>query len=303
MRPIKHDVNLRRAVFWNVKQSLPRSLTTIEWEDTFVGVYSQNNPQLLFCICGFRIRILPKIRTTSGEQFSLKDALWNLTDEIRQVLMSSGLTTFSKIVNKWITVLIGLMTYYPEAVIHTNEWLNLGDAVAVPSCRFYTLKELGGLGMLSTGNVLILQSDLRCSKQADVAVLGFSPVGPESFTERKEANAQNRRLTLEDLQDSWDRGIPRVNILFHKARHTLLACDRGWRVRTDRKQYQLLLFFFQRFPSHTHQLDGNAFWWTSQRHDGKLWQPNNYRLDVIAALGSVEGIPEHTLFKGTYFPT
>jgi pre-mRNA-processing factor 8 len=30
MRLIKHDVNLGRAVFWNVKQSLPRSLTTIK---------------------------------------------------------------------------------------------------------------------------------------------------------------------------------------------------------------------------------------------------------------------------------
>jgi len=30
---------------------------------------------------------------------------------------------------------------------------------------------------------------------------------------------------------------------------------------------------------------------------------NNYRVDVIAALGGVEGILEHTLFKGTYFPT
>jgi pre-mRNA-processing factor 8 len=50
MRLIKHDVNLGSAVFWNVKQSLPRSLTTIEWEDTFVGVYSQNNPRLLFSI-------------------------------------------------------------------------------------------------------------------------------------------------------------------------------------------------------------------------------------------------------------
>ena len=30
---------------------------------------------------------------------------------------------------------------------------------------------------------------------------------------------------------------------------------------------------------------------------------NNYRIDVIAALGGVEGILEHTLFKGTYFPT
>jgi pre-mRNA-processing factor 8 len=81
MRLIKHDVNLGRAVFWNVKQSLPRSLTTIEWDDTFVSVYSQNNPQLLFSMCGFEIRILPKIRTMGGEQFSLKDAVWNLTNE------------------------------------------------------------------------------------------------------------------------------------------------------------------------------------------------------------------------------
>lgn len=49
--------------------------------------------------------------------------------------------------------------------------------------------------------------------------------------------------------------------------------------------------------------NSNPFWWTSQRHDGKLWQLNNYRVDVIAALGGVEGILEHTLFKGTYFPT
>ena len=35
--------------------------------------------------------------------------------------MSSGFTTFSKIVNKWNTALIGLMTYYP--VMHTNELL------------------------------------------------------------------------------------------------------------------------------------------------------------------------------------
>ena len=38
--------------------------------------------------------------------------------------MSSGSTTFSKIVNKWNTALIGLMTYYCEAVIHTNELLD-----------------------------------------------------------------------------------------------------------------------------------------------------------------------------------
>ena len=64
-------------------------------------------------------------------------------------------------------------------------------------------------------------------------------VWSEYSMKRKEANAQNRRLTLEDLEDSWDRGIPRINTLFQKDRHTL-AYDRGWRVRTDWKQYQLL---------------------------------------------------------------
>ncbi|KAH6911378.1 pre-mRNA-processing-splicing factor [Coprinopsis sp. MPI-PUGE-AT-0042] len=345
MRLIKHDVNLGRAVFWNVKQSLPRSLTTIEWEDTFVSVFSKDNPQLLFSMCGFEVRILPKCRTTSGEQFSLKDSVWNLTNEqtkertaqaflrvsddgvqafnnrIRQVLMSSGSTTFSKIVNKWNTALIGLMTYYREAVIHTNELLDslvkaenkiqtrvkIGLNSKMPSrfppVVFYTPKELGGLGMLSMGHVLIPQSDLRWSKQTDVAVTHFragmtheedqlipnlyrylqpweaefldsARVWSEYSMKRKEANAQNRRLTLEDLET--------------KDRHTL-AYDRGWRVRTDWKQYQLLKH--------------NPFWWTSQRHDGKLWQLNNYRVDVIAALGGVEGILEHTLFKGTYFPT
>ena len=97
-----------------------------------------------------------------------------------------------------------------------------------------------------------------------------------------------RRLTLEDLEDSWDRGIPRINTLFQKDRHTL-AYDKGWRVRTDFKQYQVL--------------KQNPFWWTHQRHDGKLWNLNNYRTDMIQALGGVEGILEHTLFKGTYFPT
>ncbi len=34
-----------------------------------------------------------------------------------------------------------------------------------------------------------------------------------------------------------------------------------------------------------------------------MWNLNNYRTDVIQSLGGVEGILEHTLFKGTYFPT
>ena len=44
------------------------------------------------------------------------------------------------------------------------------------------------------------------------------------------------------------------------------------------------------------------FWWAHQRHDGKLWNLNCFRADMIQTFGDVEGILEHILFEGTYFP-
>ena len=358
MRLMKHDVNLGRAVFWDMKNRLPRSLTTLEWDNGFCSVFSKDNPNLLFNMCGFEVRLMPKIRMQT-EYFAQKDGVWNLQNEetkertaqaflrvddeglkafenrIRQVLMSSGATTFSKVANKWNTALISLMTYYREAVVHTQELLDLlvkcenkiqtrikiGLNSKMPSrfppVVFYSPKEIGGLGMLSMGHILIPQSDLRYSVQTDSGVTHFRSgmsheedqlipnlyrylqpweaeftdsqrVWAEYALKRQEAQAQNRRLTLEDLEDSWDRGIPRINTLFQKDRHTL-AYDKGWRVRAHFKENHLMKI--------------NQFWWTHQRHDGKLWNLNNYRTDVIQALGGVEGILEHTLFKGTYFPT
>ncbi|RQX75833.1 pre-mRNA processing splicing factor PRP8, partial [Toxoplasma gondii CAST] len=358
MRRMKHDVNLGRAVFWEIENRLPRSVSTLEWSNSFASVYSKDNPNLLFAMCGFEVRILPKIRTYT-EEFSQREGVWKLQNEVtkemaaqaflkvgdegmkhfenrvRQILMASGATTFTKIANKWNTTLISLMTYFREAVIHTEALLDLlvkcenkiqtrikiGLNSKMPSrfppVVFYTPKELGGLGMLSMGHILIPQSDLRYSKQTETGITHFRSgmtheedqlipnlyryiqtwesefiesqrVWAEYALKRSEAAAQNRRLTLEDLEDSWDRGIPRINTLFQKDRHTL-AYDKGWRVRQDFKQYQ--------------QMKAHPFWWTHQRHDGKLWNLNNYRTDMIQALGGVEGILEHTLFKGTYFPT
>ena len=48
MRLVRHDVNLGRAVFWDLQNRLPPSLTTLEWEGSFVSVYSKDNPNLLF---------------------------------------------------------------------------------------------------------------------------------------------------------------------------------------------------------------------------------------------------------------
>ena len=59
------QVNLGRAVFWDLKNRLPRSVTTMDWENSFVSVYSRDNPNLLFSMCGFEVRILPKIRMSS----------------------------------------------------------------------------------------------------------------------------------------------------------------------------------------------------------------------------------------------
>jgi len=45
----------------NYMFALPRSVTTIGWESTFVSVYSKDNPNLLFNMSGFECRILPKV--------------------------------------------------------------------------------------------------------------------------------------------------------------------------------------------------------------------------------------------------
>ena len=356
MRLMRHDVNLGRAVFWQMQDRIPPALTTLEWDDSWVFVYSRDNPNLLYEMCGFEVRILPRIRNQENE-FSTKDSVWHLTNprtkertadaflqvseehvqafnnRIRQILMSSGSTTFTKIANKWNTTLIALFTYYREAAIST---VNLLDCVVknetkiqtrvkiglnskmpsrFPPAVFYTPKELGGLGMLSGSHILIPASDKRWSSQTDTGVTHYrdgmntetlipnifryiipwesefqdsARVWFEYSQKRMEALAQNRRLTLEDLEESWDRGLPRINTLFQKDR-TTLAFDKGFRTRLEFKSYQMAR--------------SNPFYWTSQKHDGKLWNLNAYRTDVIQALGGVETILEHTLFKATAFPS
>ena len=51
--------------------------------------------------------------------------------------------------------------------------MNLPSAFRFPPVIFYTPKEIGGLGMLSMGHILIPQSDLRYSQQTDVGVTHF----------------------------------------------------------------------------------------------------------------------------------
>lgn len=355
MRLIKHDVNLGRAVFWELSGRVPQSIANITWQNSFVSVYSKNNPNLLFSMCGFEVRILPRSRM--DDVISNDEGVWDLIEEktkkrtakaylkvseeeienfrgrIQNILMGSGSTTFTKVAAKWNTALIALFTYFREAIVSTEPLLDLlvksetriqnrvklglnsKMPTRFPPAVFYTPKELGGLGMLSASHILIPASDLRWSTQTDTGITHFRAgmshedekmiptifryittwenefldsqrVWADYAVKRQEAIKQNRRLAFEELEGSWDRGIPRISTLFQKDRHTL-AYDKGHRVRRFFKQYNVDR--------------SNAFWWTTNRHDGKLWNLNAYRTDVIQALGGIETILEHTLFKGTGF--
>ena len=46
-----------------------------------MSVYSKDNPNLLFNMGGFEVRILPKCRMMY-EEFTHKDGVWNLQNEV-----------------------------------------------------------------------------------------------------------------------------------------------------------------------------------------------------------------------------
>jgi len=74
----------------------------------------------------------------------------------------------------------------------------------------------------------------------------------EYAVKRQVAITQDRRVTVDDMEHCWDRGIPRINTLFQKDRLTL-ACDKGWRIRTEFEQYQVI-FMFSLFKSIVRQM-------------------------------------------------
>lgn len=354
MKLMRSDVNLGKAVHWEVSARIPLSITEMKWSDTFASVYSPENASVLFTLCGFEVRIVPKIRSLD---VSSLEGVWDLINQktkertakaflqvskedvdrfenrIRQILMSSGSATFTKVAAKWNTALIALFAYYREAIVSTESilevlvkcetkiqnrikmGLNSKMPSRFPPAVFYTPKELGGLGMLSASHILIPAADLKWSKQTDTGITFFRAgmthqeerliptifryittwenefldsqrVWAEYSIKRQEAAEQNRRLTYEDMESSWDRGLPRISTLFQKDRQTL-AYDKGHRVRREFSQFSITR--------------NQPFWWTSNHHDGKLWNLTAYRTDVIQALGGVETILEHSLFRGTGF--
>ncbi|KAM0039778.1 putative pre-mRNA-processing-splicing factor 8, U5-snRNA-binding protein [Helianthus debilis subsp. tardiflorus] len=170
------------------------------------------------------------------------------------------------------------MTYFREATMHTQELLDLlvkcenkiQTRIKIvlnskmpsrfPPVIFYTPKEIGGLGMLSMGHILIPQSDLRYSQQTDVGVIHFRSgmsheedqlipnlyryiqpweselinsqrVWAEYALKRQQAQSENRRLTLKDLEVSFVFAYINMNTIWshiifeHASTFDTLAMD------------------------------------------------------------------------------
>lgn len=356
MKLMQRDVDLGRAVHWKVSTSLIPSITNLKWEKTFVSIYGKNNPHMHFEMCGFEIRLSPKLRVLEIEETN--ESIWDLKNKklnektctaylrvsdknvdifekrITFLLMSVGSGAFTKVAAKWNNAVVALFTYYREAIIATQRLidvlvkaetkiqtrvklgLNSKMPNRFPPVVFYAPKELGGLGMISASHILVPATDLVFSKQTDTGITFFRAgmsngeqekmiptifryitpwenefqdserVWNDYAIKRQIALEENRKISFEELEEYWDRGLPRISTLFQKNRHVLVY-DKFFRIRSEFKKYNT-------------EFSGQ-FWWTDNNHDGKLWNLNSYRSDVISALGGVETILEHSLFRATGF--
>ena len=332
-----------------IEKRIPISIGKIVIADKsiFNFKFEQKRLPCLLKLCGFEIKITSKNLETNktcwkylGEEskktsFSPTVCDWvikQFQNRIRQIILTSNSTSFSKITNRWNSNLLGILLYFREATYDNLEFqknvlkseekiqtrikisLNSKMPSRFPAVLFYSPKELGGLGMISISNYKILENDLKFAKKYDIVAKNFvkktkqnQNVVPslnryflsweEEFIDSKliwleylrrrlKKNDKKIQILFEDIEDLLDRGIPRINTLFQKDRN-LLAYDYGWRIRGEFKKYQIART--------------DPFWWTNQRHDGKIWNLSNYRIDILEALGSIPNILEHTLFKGTYF--
>ncbi|EAN99773.1 PRP8 protein homologue, putative [Trypanosoma cruzi] len=359
MRLFLNDVNLARAVLWEFRGRLPPSIAEMNESNTFVSVYSKDNPNLLFDMGGFSVRILPVCRTE--EEVLENESTWNLQhakskdvtaraflqvapdhvnhirNKARRAIMMVGSSTFQSIAAKWNALVTEIVPYYREAILGTDSLqkvlaraehrmqsrvmmaLNSRSKARFPPAMFYAPTDLGGLGMLSVGHSLIPARDLIYSRTTSTGVQFFysgltnaddipipnvlqyyTPWETEvresvkawtEFSVRdREAKAAGTRLSLDDIEPIINKGIPRIRVLF--SRHAkLFQFDKGFRCRME----------FQRFLSGKYLKN----WWFHPEHDGNICGGvlERYRVDIIIALGGVEAILEHSLFKGTGFPS
>lgn len=390
MRLFLADVNLARAVRWEFRGRLPPAIAPDTEDehhmayaahassrrqggvpspqpgagtstDGFVSVYSKDNPNLLFDMAGFAVRLLPVHRTETAVLES--ESMWSLRhhtrkdvtcraflqvtrehvelirNKARRTVMMVGSSAFHSIAAKWNALVTEVVPYYREAILGSTELqailaraehrmqarvmmaLQSRAKSRFPPAMFYAPSDFGGLGMLSVGHSFIPARDVTYSRTTSTGVQYFyagltnsegvavpnvlsyytpwqtefreSDLAWQEFRRRERAaRAQggSARVSLEEMEDILDKGIPRIRVRF--SRHApLFHFDVGFRCRLE----------FQRYQAGRYVKN----WWFHPEHDGNVngGVLERYRSDVNIALGGVEAILEHSLFKGTGFPS
>jgi len=324
---------------------IPSSLGSVKVKNVFetksLSVNNEKNFHANFC--GFSLFFHENLDIGEGKCSSKKKkfvktkmssfSVFKFECRIRQIILNSGSTAFTKLSNKWNSVTLGVVSYFREFATKNKKFLkilskseekmqiriktsfNSKMPSRFPLIIFFAPKELGGLGMISVSRSSIPDNDLKHKKKFRVrrkivekteSVINTIPVfmdfindwatefknskkaWNEFIKRRKLFKTRQKNITFEDLEDLWEKGIPRINTLFQKNRE-ILAFDHGWRLRKIMEKFQTQ--------------KNNAFWWTIKKHDGKLWDLNFYKSEILQSLGGLSNILEHSLFKGTYFPT
>lgn len=330
---------LTSTILGKLKKRIPISFGKILIKKNLLDIkhFSKQKVTFFFEISNFQIEIRPFFEEKKLGQINfsvLKKKIFNnlfylsgsknvinkFENRIRQLILSSNSATFSKITNRWNSVLLGMILFLREGfrkndnlkniVLKSEDKIQLRIKIAFnskmpsrfPPVLFYSPKELGGLGMLSISGFRISKNDLKfCDKRnenkripsLDRYFLTWKEEFCDSkfvwkeYLKRRLSKGRNKsEILFEDIEDLLDRGIPRINTLFEKNRR-LLAFDHGWRIRGDFKKYQ--------------KIGLDPFWWINEVHDGKLWNLKTYRIHALDIMGGIENVLEHTLFKGTFF--
>ncbi|CCW68908.1 unnamed protein product [Phytomonas sp. Hart1] len=266
-----------------------------------------------------------------------KEHINMMRNKARRTVMMVGSSTFHSIAAKWNAFITEVVPYYREAILGSEElqmvlamaehrmqarvMMNLNSRAKsrFPAAMFYAPSDLGGLGMLSVGHSFIPAKDTVYSKTTSTGIQFFysgltndenipipnilqyyTPWETEfreserawlEFRSReREAKAAGGRVSLDDIEDIIDKGVPRVRVRFSR-NAPLFHFNVGFRPRMEFQRYQAGKYLKN--------------WWFHHEHDGNICGGvlEKYRADMNIALGGVEAILEHSLFKGTGFPS
>ncbi|CAC27035.1 splicing factor Prp8 [Guillardia theta] len=245
--------------------------------------------------------------------------------KVKNFLLTSGSSSFSKLIKKWNGLLLGYFCFFRKALVSSQNFTtrlkkyekeiiaNIKASLSskmpsrFPPVLFFSPKEFGGLGMLSLFNYYIPENDLKSDLKMVISksnslnytnsLTKFIKDWTNEFKKSNIAwkkllilkkNFKKRRIKIyyQKISNLFGKGIPRIETIFSKYR-LFLPYDYGWRLNLDLSRYILST--------------NNSFWWTSPKHEGKLYNLSSYNNQMIFRLGGIKNILEHTLFKATFY--